>query len=195
MHAPSIQYLYLVVKSWDIKELKMLLSATMILCFKSKQLNHDKMISRPRSLTQTWAHLTKMKPFLLLSKQGYYETLVDWIPHRERGWHQTGYYGNKDWFIGWGLKKLRNMWFVQKRWVIRVQAQPSLCWWRAGVFLVDPGSSVCCWNNMKAICDFSRTKKIRTLLPIIYTPALRQQRKLIARTFSRHCETCRWCCT
>lgn len=52
----------------------------------------------------------------------------------------------------------------------------ALCWWRAGVFLAEPGSSDCCWNNMKTICDFLRKKN--NLLPIICTPTLRRQREI-----------------
>lgn len=46
-----------------------------------------------------------------------------------------------------------------------VQVQPSLCWWRGGVFLSHPGSSICCRSNVKAICDFFKNNPAANDIP------------------------------
>lgn len=45
-----------------------------------------------------------------------------------------------------------------KRPTDKCPSSPStVCWWREGVLLVDLRRSDCCWNNMKAICDFFKS--------------------------------------
>lgn len=83
---------------------------------------------------------------------------------------------------GRGLRELRKMWFVQRWWVISVQVQPAL---RVG------GEQECFWQILEVQFVVGTTWRQsvifekKNLLPIIYTPTLRQRRKLIARTFFR----------
>lgn len=80
-------------------------------------------------LRWTTCHIERVAPGRLLWKQG----LIHGLRSREAQEHVNFYKGPTD--------KCPS-------------STSTVCWWREGVLLVDLRHSDCCWNNMKAICDF-----------------------------------------